>query len=799
MVTKNTSYHPLMGDVEPATYYRRGSFQDGGFVQIPDDIIKHSDGNWYRYKNAIPAGGVPVLPGTSPDSNWELVGLRGDVIDRLGTTSGFRFIGQAASIAEVRAIEPTKPNERILMKQYGPIKGVGGGEFWYDELDTTTADNGGTILVTAGGKRWKKIMKGTGYSAEDFGADPNGVVDSRAAIQAAIDFVGTLKNKILYLTGTYRIEGDTTITMANGVQLLGTRRGMTQGPQTILGDTMRVVNDTTFHVAMTPGKTTPLFTAGRDAVFSGFSVVYINQPKEAATINDILTYGPTIWASHSCSVVNVRYVAAWDFFNGRGEAHFLSDIYGYAFNVDFHIEMCADVTRLKNIHINSNVYRPGWSILDVAAPRVTSRAFEMVQHDGIMFEGIHVFAKGTVWHNRQNSTSRLCSLNGTDFLFDKCGTMLDSDVNGGVCCSLSNGVFIHDYHTNEGAALNLTNPVGTQVTSYYLTDWKWQLGSAGTSPGQGSWAANWMNFNGAAGTRVWLDNINILAMGTLALNNNAQFNRIEGSVTIGTRKINFRPQNANLVENHRLVSMDPFTNIPYGFTKLGTAVTVSGRNVTSTAATSPTGLGISTRVAQTFPSSCAVWVYASQKGDSSGILVTAYQAGFTNPITWSAQWEAMGNSWLARLEVPSSAGRTHWDITANAPSATGGTLTIQSVHMIAGTTLEFSPESDSVSIHTNQVGALRGKMTLVANVPQELPPAHFGGDRGVISLYVKSATVVGYWVLSKRLIGDTGTVTQIAYAAGAETITVDWPAGSGAKPRVMSSAGGDVDVTIAGV
>lgn len=74
MVTKNTSYHPLTGDSETAYFNRRGSFLNGGHVQVLRDVILHTDGLWYQYISAIPTSGVSVAPGSSPDSNWKAVG-----------------------------------------------------------------------------------------------------------------------------------------------------------------------------------------------------------------------------------------------------------------------------------------------------------------------------------------------------------------------------------------------------------------------------------------------------------------------------------------------------------------------------------------------------------------------------------------------------------------------------------------------------------------------------------------------------------------------------------------------------
>ena len=63
----------------------------------------------------------------------------------------------------------------------------GGGQYYLDSADTTSADNGGSIIVASDSARWKLLNYGRPYSVLQFGAVPDGATDSSTEIQAAID------------------------------------------------------------------------------------------------------------------------------------------------------------------------------------------------------------------------------------------------------------------------------------------------------------------------------------------------------------------------------------------------------------------------------------------------------------------------------------------------------------------------------------------------------------------------------------------------------------------------------------
>ncbi|HGO5855300.1 TPA: phage tail protein [Mannheimia haemolytica] len=106
-------------------------------------------------------------------------------VNDLSKPDGFKLVGECESIAQLRTIEPTADQQRILVKSYHAGKNLGGGVFYADFADTTTADNAGTVIVTAGGKRWNRLDAVS--SPYSFGAIGDGKTDDTAALQACIN------------------------------------------------------------------------------------------------------------------------------------------------------------------------------------------------------------------------------------------------------------------------------------------------------------------------------------------------------------------------------------------------------------------------------------------------------------------------------------------------------------------------------------------------------------------------------------------------------------------------------------
>lgn len=116
--------------------------------------------------------------------------------NELSDSDGFRLVGQCNSIEQLRTIEPKENNQRILVKGYYDGSNKGGGQFEADFNDTQSTDNGGTVIVTTGGKRWKRIYNT--LSIFDFGGKIGFDVDNTDVIQRIEE---GLKGSIINLCG----------------------------------------------------------------------------------------------------------------------------------------------------------------------------------------------------------------------------------------------------------------------------------------------------------------------------------------------------------------------------------------------------------------------------------------------------------------------------------------------------------------------------------------------------------------------------------------------------------------------
>lgn len=208
-------------------------FSSGGTLGVGDrskvvlwPVSAGGDGNYYAWKGVlpktIPAASSPASTGGVSNSAWSPVTdgfLRSDLI----AADGFKNIGRCASVEALRATEPTINKQMISLVEYTVGTGYGGGLLWYDNTDTTSADNGVNIFVTAGGKRWKRLNSSV-PTLIDAGGVPSISVDSSAALTrlVAVGNAGHIPEGSFSVKGVILSRSNYTLTCA-GTLYLGVR------------------------------------------------------------------------------------------------------------------------------------------------------------------------------------------------------------------------------------------------------------------------------------------------------------------------------------------------------------------------------------------------------------------------------------------------------------------------------------------------------------------------------------------------------------------------------------------------
>lgn len=126
-----------------------------------------------------------------------------------------------AIIANLRDLTGTAPAV-VHVEGYNDVGDGGGGVFWLDVADATSADDGGTIIVDAANRRWYLQHDGS-VSIRQFGAKIDGTTNDAAAIAAAIAAAAARKFTVTCPAGT-SVLGSTTLafpaTIPEGFQFL---------------------------------------------------------------------------------------------------------------------------------------------------------------------------------------------------------------------------------------------------------------------------------------------------------------------------------------------------------------------------------------------------------------------------------------------------------------------------------------------------------------------------------------------------------------------------------------------------
>lgn len=103
----------------------------------------------------------------------------------LGPKAGVAYTTTYATIAALRLQGAGAVPGTVFVQGYSAAGDGGAGLFAYTASDTTSADNGGTIIVDAAARRWYRIYSDR-IEAAWFGVDATGATDSTTKVAAAI-------------------------------------------------------------------------------------------------------------------------------------------------------------------------------------------------------------------------------------------------------------------------------------------------------------------------------------------------------------------------------------------------------------------------------------------------------------------------------------------------------------------------------------------------------------------------------------------------------------------------------------
>lgn len=190
-------------------YITMDSFEDGATLTLHNQVLRYkATGEYYRWDGDFGTNGKDVPSGSTPESSggiglgaWVSVGdasLRSDLTD----IDGFSIVG-SANYSDIRSYTGSK--KRIYVYGKSNVFDGGNGIFELDVNDTTSSDDGGTVLVSASGGRYKRQSDGVAYLEWWEGAnvdDPDS-----DCLSAWNKFANSdVYSKLVLRTGTYKFS-----------------------------------------------------------------------------------------------------------------------------------------------------------------------------------------------------------------------------------------------------------------------------------------------------------------------------------------------------------------------------------------------------------------------------------------------------------------------------------------------------------------------------------------------------------------------------------------------------------------
>lgn len=188
-----------------------------------------------------------------------------NILNQIVNGGGFNIGTYIPSIATLKLTEPVTNKQLVFVLSYYTGGIVGGGYFLYDNTDVSTPDDEGfTTTVTAGGKRWKRIIDGD-LNAEWSGVDLTGATNGTAKLQMMLNTAAArfklynntaIKQKII-INGNIRINSNITMDGAK-VALKGPGSFFLDPAGTYSGPAITVTNTSSVTLSSYSNKTVPI-------------------------------------------------------------------------------------------------------------------------------------------------------------------------------------------------------------------------------------------------------------------------------------------------------------------------------------------------------------------------------------------------------------------------------------------------------------------------------------------------------------------------------------------------------------
>lgn len=166
---------------------------------LPEPTLEHQAARLQDVQNAISGVSTANLVAYTPTGSISANTVQGAIneldVEKVSTddlanaadpSKGASLVGGGAqvvaSVDALRALLKTSPSSKAFVTGYYADGDGGGGLYYLDLTDTTSTDNGSTVIVAADGGRWKLASQGR-VSAKQMGAKGDNVTNDYTPLQ----------------------------------------------------------------------------------------------------------------------------------------------------------------------------------------------------------------------------------------------------------------------------------------------------------------------------------------------------------------------------------------------------------------------------------------------------------------------------------------------------------------------------------------------------------------------------------------------------------------------------------------